>query len=229
MKVSYVTSAHGGGNVTDVAAGAAPLTWPSIVAGDLAVLFWAYQSTQTNTDPSGFTLLANLTSTTGSCATRLFYKICTGSETGNISLVNGVANRQSAVLGIYRNAHKSAPIVSGDWTATAESVAGTSHASPTETLNVADCGVLTFIGERATTGSTTYSHSAFTKRVDSGTDATGAGGTIVGLADDGMATNRANGASVSPGNWTSSFSTAQCVMWTVMIRPREYEGWGVDL
>jgi hypothetical protein len=231
MRITYVGGNTSGGNsTTDLATQPNPPTWPAnIQAGDLALLFWVYQSTQTATDPSGFNFLANQTSGTGSCASRFYSKVCTGSESGTFSLVNGVANRQAACLAIYRGTHKSAPIVSGDWTSAAEGASTNPHTSPTEVLNAADSAVVTMVGERLTTGSTSYSHSAYTKRLDTDSLSTGTGGVICALADDGLATDRASGASVSPGSWTGSVATLQVVMWTATIRPREYEGWGVDL
>jgi hypothetical protein len=234
MRITYVGGNTSGGSSTlDLATQPNPPTWPSgIQPGDYAVLMWIFQSTQTFTDPAGFNFLASQNSNTGSATTRLFSKVCTGSESGTFSLANGVANRQGACLAIYRGTHKSAPIISGDWTSVAETVGGTTHASPPETLNVADCAALTFIGERATLstgGSSTYSHASFTNRLTTNGLSTGTGGVILSMADDGLTTDRKSGTTVSPGNWIGDGTTSQQVMWTILLRPREYEGWGVDL
>lgn len=226
MRIKFVGGDSGGGNI-QVMTG---LTWPSVLAGDLAVIWWVMQNTSTPANPTGFTL--DTTFDTVSLRARLEHKICTGSESGDIGLDVGTINRQSACLVVYRGTHRTSPILSGDYAIRSESTSGTTHANPAQILPVADCAVLTFVGERATNGTNNWTApSGYTERADSLTLATGSGGTICAAADEGLATDRQSGVSVTPGVWTSanSFSSSTVSTVTLVIRPADYEGWGVPI
>src|SRR4051812_26339641 len=108
--VSFVGADSGGGNVATIT----DLVWPAVQANDVAVIAWIMQNTVTPTIPSGWTVPTggSADTTTGSGRMRIMWHACTGSETGAISLTNGTAtaNRQSAVLLVYRGVDTTTPI-----------------------------------------------------------------------------------------------------------------------
>lgn len=83
---------------------AATVAWPSVAAGDLAVLFdYAYQniSSPSEVTPSGFSVHVNQAgSATVYYRVMISSKICTGSESGNLTGMNG-GTRNSKVLLIF--------------------------------------------------------------------------------------------------------------------------------
>jgi hypothetical protein len=234
MRISFVTSDAGGGNVFDISDAANTtgwVTWPSssIQPGDFALIGWVFQNTGTATNPSGIPLLN--TTTNGNQIGRLFGKVCDGTETGNIPFVHTVQNKMNAFVAIYRGAHKTTPVQAGDISVFSETVLQTTHQPAAVTLPVSDCAVIVMCSERASPPSTSYTQpSGYTERID--TDSTftnGTGGTIIGMADDGLATDRKSGTVVTPGVYTGQAASGNAIVWTVAVRPREYEGWGVDL
>jgi hypothetical protein len=80
--------------------------------------------------------------------------------------------------------------------------------------------ILSGVGERASSGTTNWTTS-FTERADTMTLATGTGGTICALADDGLATPRTAGVGVTPPNWVSAgaFASANVLTWSIALRP----------
>lgn len=228
MRIFYVGGDVGTGNYGDLSdnANPNPVTWPAgIRPGDFALVAWAFSATVGSTNPSGFDQLD--AATNGNQQAKLLGRVCDGSENGVIPFVNAELNKQAVTLGIYRGTHKVAPVLSADITLALENSPSTTHTAPSETLNVADCGVVTVMTERgspATQGFTVPS--GYVKRLEAIN--TGGGATTVTLADDGLTTGRPPGAVVSPGTWTGN-SSQNNIMWTVLLRPRQYEGWGVDL
>lgn len=215
MSVSFVAGAQGGANATSF-----NLTWPSVAAGDLAILFWLMQNTGTPVNPTGFTLDQTVDGDTGASRMRFQHKVCDGTETGNLTLDAVVSNRHCAVLAVYHGTHATSPI--DTWQLRDESVSGTTHASPQVTTGFPDCVIVTAVGERATTGTSNWTApSGYNERADSTTASTGSGGTICATADDGLASGRASGSNVTPPVWTSAtgFATANVLTWTVSVRP----------
>ena len=216
MAVSLVGADPGGGNVTNIT----DVIWPTVEAGDVAILGWLGQNTSTQT-ASEFTAIDSVDGDSGASRMSLKYRICNGSEDGGtVSLVGSAANRQCAVLAVWRGLHATSPI--DTYAVRDESVSGTTHANPQVTTGFADCVIATLIGERASTGTTGWTApSGYTERADSTTLATGTGGTICALADDGLATSRPAGTNVTPPVWTSTsgFATANILTWTVSLRP----------
>lgn len=236
MRITYVggdTAGAGTENITDLQSGSNPPTWPPGVQPlDLALLVWDYVNTAIPTTPAGFSLIDARTN--GSNAAGLYAKICNGSESGTFSMSLGaVQSRQAAALAVYRHTHKSAPFQPSDLTAALEvSPTKLSHVPASGTLGVSDCGVVLFIAERASPPSTGFTPpSGYTLR--QGVALTGTGASAVAVADDGLATNRKAGTVVSfssgTGDWDGTTAQQNDIMWTVLIRPREYEGWGVEL
>lgn len=214
MAITFIASDVDGGNAGTLTG----LTWPTVQAGDLALLVWTGVSTTTWTDPSGWTLVAEHTGGSGSLRSRLYYRVCTGSESGSITLTHADINRQSAVLAVYRGAHPTSPIDA--WADRDEDAATDVHACPQVTTGHADCVIVTAVGERVTGGTTDYTPpTGYTERADTDALASGTGGTITALADDGLATSRPSGTSVTPPPWVGTVSTGNVVTWTISVRP----------
>lgn len=215
---SYVNSSTDGGNLTSLAP-----TWPTVQAGDVALLWWLMQNSSTPTLPSGFTLPSSalVDGDSGSMRMGLYWKALDGSETGTLALTGTAANRQCAGMAIYRGAHLTAPL--SDWQVLDEAASVSSHACPAVTPQHAGCAIVTAVGERATTGTTNWTAPSpgYTERADTTTLATGSGGTILAIADDGLATNRTVGVGVTPPNWVSAgtFASANVLTWSVALRP----------
>jgi len=214
MAITFIASGVDGGNASTLTG----LTWPTVQAGDLALLVWTGVSTTTWTDPSGWTLVAEHNGGSGSLRSRLYYRVCTGSESGSITLTHADINRQSAVLAVYRGAHPTSPIDA--WADRDEDTATDVHACPQVTTGHADCVIVTAVGERVTGGTTDYTPpTGYTERADTDALASGTGGTITALADDGLATSRPSGTSVTPPPWVGAVSTGNVVTWTISVRP----------
>jgi hypothetical protein len=226
MRITYVGGDAGiGDSVVGITTD--PVTWPTVQPGDFALLSWVVLNTSTVTDPSGFSVIDNQTQSNQT--NRIYGRVCDGSESGNITLTSNAAQRHSAAMAIWRGAHKLSPVQAGDFVRTSGTVSATTHAPGGQAIPVSDCAVATIVSERASSASTAYTPpSGYTLRQSGGL--TGNGSTIVAIADDGLATDRGSGTTVTPGVWTGTQSASgNWQIWTVALRPREYEGWGVDL
>jgi hypothetical protein len=219
--IAFIDGFSSGGNVISLTP-----AWPgSQSASDFALLWWTFQSTATPTNPTGFTQVATNNTASGAGTSRLFSRALDGTEgTGTITLsapVSAAAERQSAVLAIYRGVDS---IDQFAWRA--ETTAGTTHANPQVTTVAANCGIVTAVLERATTGTNGWTApTGYTEREDTTTQATGSGGTITACADLStgvLLTPFAAGSAVTPPVWTSAnaFSTANVGSWTVSLKPR---------
>lgn len=206
---SFVGGDANGGNVTTLTG----VTWPAVQANDFAVLAWTASTSVTFTTPSGWTLVNQVDDDT--CRTNLFTKVCTGSESGDVSLVVSGTTRQSAVLAVYRgytgiDVHASAT----------EAGTATSHDCPAVTTTVSNAPVIVVVAERLSTGTTTATPpSSYSVRNEFGTS--GAGGTYTGLADDGLAVSRGPG-SVDPASWSGMASAAAVVTRTIALVPSAF-------
>lgn len=209
--VDFVGADSGGGNSTSIT----DLTWPSVAAGDVALLWWVMTNTTTATNPSGFTLEQQLDGDSGSMRVRFQSKICTGAESGALTLTGDTTNRMSACLAVYRGCHPTSPV--NAFTSNDEGSSVSTHACAAVTPTVPSAVIVTAVSERATTGTTNWTTS-YTERTDSLTLATGTGGTITAIADDGLAAGRGLSA-VTPPNWVSAdtFSTANVITWSVAL------------
>lgn len=222
--VTFVGSDSGGGNVTTFATTPAlnDLKWPTVGTTDYALLFQVMQNTATATVPSGFTVLGGSPVDDASCRVYVMGKPTVGSEDGtDVGAGASLLNRTSALIDVLGDVNLSTPI--DDIAFLAELSAGsTTHACPSVTPSVPDCVVVTFIAERATSGTTSWTAPAgYTKRADSTTAATGSGGSICAAADDGLAAGRPAGVAVTPPPWTSAtgFAGASVMVVTVALRP----------
>jgi hypothetical protein len=216
--VTFVNSAI---NNTGASTLTTTVAWPTVQAGDVALLWWTLQSGQTVTDPSGFLLDQSDNSTSGSANSRFYHRVCDGSETGNITLsISGTANKMTANLVVYRGVDQTAPL--DTWNVRNESVSGTTHANPSVTTGAVNCVIVTSICERSSTGTSGWTQpSGYNERADTATLASAGGMTITATADDGLASGRASGTVVTPPVWTSgnAFSSAGVVTWTVSLKP----------
>ena len=204
MAITRVASSGTTGNENTIS-----FTWPSVANNDVAVIFWRYRTNLgTVTGPSGWTLLGTQTTSTDAC--RVYWKVCTGSESGSIDLnVAGTAGKQQAVLTIYRGVdvsgaspiHQSASLASTD--------------PPAVTTTVADCAILTSLSSRDGTVDVytpPSGYSALGGANQFGT--TGGGASTIGAADSVI--SRSSG-SVNPGAWSGGSSNN--IVWTVALAP----------
>lgn len=230
LGISFVGSDAGGGNAADTStlgAGPGHLIWPSgIEANDFALLFWTFSTARTPTTPSGFdsTPVITTDNTTGSVRSYIYKKFCTGSEDGTeLALINDAANRQCGCLVVYRGVNLTTPI---DGTPSVDNThtTGTTHNHPAYTPNVDGCYILGSIHERATNIDTNFSIAGgYAERSDTTNLATGSGGTITTVADDGLATFHPAGTPVTPPVWTGDHATgtANIITYTLALRPAE--------
>lgn len=213
---SFVGTSANGGNVTALTtANSAAITWPTVQAGDLAILAWTMQNTATPTDPTSqaFTLVGTLDD--GSCRSRVLKRICNGTESGTITgWSNSIQNRQTAVLFVVRGYSDIAGITSA-----AEPGTTTAHDCPAiGTGNGAATGdTIIVIGTDRSGATTTATPPAgFAKRTTSEFGLAAAGGTYTGVADDGLVT--AQTMPFDPAAWTMASGSA-AVTWTLALRP----------
>src|SRR5215207_4657189 len=131
----------------------------------------------------------------GSQRNRLYWRLCTGSESGafTLSLQSAQSTRHSAVLMVFRGLNTTTPIDA--FSRFDETVAGLTHNAPAVTLVTANCGILVLEAERASDGTTAITPpTGFTSnQFDTDTQAMGAGGTFTAAATDNLATVRSAG------------------------------------
>lgn len=217
MAVTGVATGTAGGNLTTLT-----LAWSALTAtpaaGDLAYLVWTCGSAQTVTnDPSGWTLEGTRNSTNGSMRTRVYSRVCTGSESGSISVTASATNRQTLSVRVVRGVDTSTPVHKIAFLDETASIA--SHACPPVTPTIDGCVIITMMGERSSTGSTSLSTpggSTYTVRVHSGAAAAGSGGTFSGIADD-LTTAHPAGVAVTPDTLVGSAAVIGVTTWTLAI------------
>src|SRR5690606_3017383 len=144
-------------------------------------------------------------------------RVCTGAESGNVTLTHSAINKQTAILRIWRGVHQTTPV--SDFAVRDEDTAGTSHACPQVTTGVADEAIVTVIQERVSNSSTNYTAPSGYTKLDQPAPVGGGGSTSAALADDGLSVSRPGGTNVTPGPWTNGVSTANVLTWTLALRP----------
>lgn len=206
MAITFVGSDVGGGNIATLPAG--DLVWPTVQADDVALLFWTMSTTVTPTTPTDFTLVTNNDGGAGSLRIYIYRKVCTGSEGGtNVGCTVTAATRQSAAIVVYRGVDTTTP-VDGTPSFDGTHATGTTHDNPAYTPSVSGCAIVTSIHERATNVDTAWTPPTdYTERADTLTEATGSGGTITAVADDGLLVSNPSGTPVTPGVWTGNHGT----------------------
>lgn len=220
MAITFVGSDVGGGNVATIAAG--DLVWPTVQADDVALLFWTMSTTVTPTTPTDFTLVTNNDGGAGSLRTYIYRKVCTGSEDGtDVGCTVSLATRQSACIVVWRGVNTTTP-VDGTPSFDGTHTTGTTHDNPAYTPSVSGCAIVTSIHERATNVDTAWTPPTdYTERADTLTEATGSGGTITAVADDGLLVSNPSGTPVTPGVWTGNHGTGtpNIGTYTLALRP----------
>lgn len=212
MGISFVASATAGGNVTTL-----NIAYPSLLVADAAILIWSSSSGNTITDPSGWVAQGTATSAQGGLRTKIYSKVLVGTETGNVGLVMNGTNRQTADMLIYRGCDQTTP-VNALTSHNEGSTAVTSHVCPAVTPTVAGCSIVTLIGERQSTGTTSWTvPSGYTGRADSGSAGSGSAGTSTAVADDGLSAVNASGTPVTPPNWVSIVSSSGVTTWSMAL------------
>lgn len=198
-------------------AGTGSFTWPiTPKPGNLAVFLWASQSTQTPTDPTGFTLQQSQTQANGSLLTRFLTRICVGTETGSVAFSSTAANKIAGCLLIYSGTHPTTPVDS--FTFFNETVSGTVHTCPAATTVAAGCVTVSGVSERSSILNTDYTTSAPYTHESVANDS-GTGGTIVVMGDD-LSTFRQSGVAVTPSSWTGNVgATSNVSTLTVNLAP----------
>lgn len=185
----------------------ANLTWPAVVAGDWAFLFWGTISSSGLTDPTGFGTVFHTANTSGTMRNSLYLKKCDGTESGSLACTAAIAQRHAASMSVYRGLHPTSPIhaqTNFDQVAISP-IVQPSAVTPTIPNTVA----LTAVLERASpaVNNTAWSiGGSFTERADSLLLGTGSGGVIVAIADD-LVTERPPGVAVTPAAWNGDNGT----------------------
>lgn len=220
---TFVHSDGAGGNVISISGVDWGTAGAAAQSGDLAIISWVFLNTETPTDPTSqaFSLaLANVAGSTD-CEGRILYRVCNGTESGAISgwSTTGSGNRQAASLIVLRGYQ----FISG-LKVRNETANNTTHDCPALTTldgfngNFPADGdtILVFVFERA--GSTTATPPApYSVRTLGVVAATGTGGTIEGVADDGLTDSATF--PVDPNSWTLTASTDDCFTVTMSLRP----------
>jgi len=217
---TFVGADSNGGNVDIITA----VTWPTVQSGDLAIIAWVFLDTVTPVDPTSEAwslALANVAGATD-CEGRILYRICDGTETGDITgwTNGGTANRQAAILFVVRGYDG----ISG-FTVRDETANSTSHECPAITtadgfgaLSPASGDTtLVFAFDRAASTAAIAPPSGWSTRTASVFAATGTGGTVVGIADDGL--TDASTMPVDPAAWTGFVSSDDAFTVTMSLRP----------
>jgi hypothetical protein len=198
-----------------------------VQSGDIAILAWTFSTTGIATAPSGFTSVGSTDD--GTCRSRVYKRVCTGSESGDVSLVNDTAQRQSAVLYVVRGYTG----VSG-FKSLAETGTSTSHACPQITTAdgaVNGDAVIVVASERLTSGTVNATApTGFVEHTTSEFGTGGTGGAYTGVADDGLVT--AQTFPLTPAAWTGFVSGDTAVTWTLSLTPSSspvnaYDGRGL--
>jgi len=175
------------------------VTWPAHNADDVAVVGWASDNTQTRTEPpSGF--VSEFTNADGSLRAIVASLDSTGSESGDVSLVCGGANRQAGVIALYRGYNPSITNVTSQNETSGTGV--TSHSSPSITPTDSGSAIVLIYMDRVSTSVVPSAPAGYAVR---GSFATGgSGGTTVVIAD--KLTGLTAGVPESPAAWTSATS-----------------------
>lgn len=213
--ITFVGAGRAGGNTTPISV---PLPGTR-QNGDVALLFWSHSSTAIPTPgpPAGWTS-AQVNGTNP--VAEVWWRTLDGTEGGSVAITLDAASRNSAIIVVYRNVHSTSPIdaIAVDTTHTGET---TTHNNPPVTTVNSNSVIVTSIHERASSVDTDWtSPTGYTERQDTQTLATGNGGSITAVADNGP-TPVSSGTTVTPPVWTgdNATGTANIVTYTVALRP----------
>jgi len=187
------------------------VTWPTHLSGDIALVGWASDDTQTPTLDGTLTSEASVAD--GTLRAILGSKVTTGSESGDVSLVSaGTANRQAGAIALYRGYTSVAQVTQQNETGSAT----TTHTGPSITPTNSGSAIVLVYLERVTSSATPISPPAgFTSRAVFATG--GTGGTAVCIAD--KLTGNTAGTPIATGDWTSTTASANVMVYAVELLP----------
>lgn len=193
------------------------VTWPAHTAHDVALVGWASDNTQTRTEPpTGFT--SRFTNADGSLRAIVASLDSTGSESGDVSLVCGGANRQAGAIALYRG--YSATIT--NITSLAEPLASavTSHNSPSITPTDSGSGIVLIYTDRVTSSVVPTAPAGYTVRASFATG--GSGGTTVVIAD--KLSGLTAGVAENPAAWTGATASLTAYVIALELVPSGISG-----
>ena len=188
------------------------VTWPAHSNHDVAIVGWASDNTQTRTEPPpGFT--SEFTNADGSLRAVVSSLDSTGSESGDVSLVCGGANRQAAVLALYRGYNPNITNITS--LAEASGTAVTSHSSPSITPTDSGSAIVLIYTDRVTTSVIPTAPAGYTVRGSFATS--GSGGVTVVVAD--KLTGLTAGVPESPAAWTGATTSTTAYVIAMELTP----------
>ncbi len=187
------------------------LTFPTVQAGDLAIIQYGQTTTDTlsaDATDSGFTLID--TTDDGTNRRLVYTKTCDGSEDGTtITFTTSPIGRHSGQLVVYRGC------TFGSIDSAVETGTDLTHESPPVTTTVADQPTVIMVMERISSGTASYTvPTGWTKRQEHAV--VGSGGFTGAVADD-LAATRASSTLVTPGSWVGSGTNAANVVTTTIL------------
>lgn len=202
-----------------VAAGASSLglTWPSgIRAGDVAEVFHIHNSvTNPSGPPSGFTAGVTANSGGASPTVRHHWDVCTGSESGALSVPNAGTVAAKAWLRVWRGIDPLNPILMSDSDGTGSSVS--SLTSNLDTGTLADCLLSYAVGMNTSTGAWTPP-SGFTEDFENLSTPDSSGGFRIWSGAGAIA--------ITPVKASTAARGAQVA---IAYRPLQFAGWGIPI
>lgn len=173
------------------------VTWPAHSASDVAIVAWASDNTQTRTEPpTGFTSL--FTNADGSLRAIIGGKNSTGSESGDVSLVCGGANRQTGILALYRGYNPTVTNITSLAETSGSNVS--SHSSPSITPSDSASAIVLIYMDRVSSAVVPSAPAGYAVRSSFTTG--GTGGTTVVVAD--KLSGLTAGVAESPAAWTGA-------------------------
>lgn len=188
------------------------VTWPSHAADDVALVAWASDNTQTRTEPpTGFT--SEFTNADGSLRAIVASLGSTGSESGDVSLVCGAANRQAGVIAVYRGYNPNITNITSQNETSGTAV--TSHSSPSITPTDSASAVVLIYMDRVTSSVLPTAPAGYTVR---GSFATGGSGGVTVVVADKLSGLTA-GVPESPAAWTGGTASTAAYVIALELTP----------
>lgn len=213
-QIEFVGESAHSANATQI-----QVPWPGGVQDkDLALLMWTGSSGVQWTPPAGWFPAGRQVGSTGTHESRWYWRVCSGDESGNITLTHSGINKQSAIVAVWRNTHPTSPI--DTFNVLDVTTSDGSPPNPSVTTGRDGCVVVTVVSERLTDSTPSYTAPlGYVKRAEV-TPVGGGGSTSLAVADDGLPTGRPKGTIVTPPNWTGGQLTNNVITWTISLRPR---------
>jgi len=188
------------------------VTWPAHTIHDVAIVGWASDNTQTRTEPpTGFT--SEFTNADGSLRAIVASLDTTGSESGDVSLVCGGANRQAGVLALYRGYDPNITNVTSQPETSGTNV--TSHNSPSITPANGNSAIVLIYMDRVTTSVIPTAPAGYQVRGSFATS--GSGGVTVVVAD--KLGGLTGGVPESPAAWTGATTSTTAYVIAMELVP----------